>query len=239
MITKNSDAILDESLASLKKLTDEIIIVDSRSTDNTLRIARKYRARIYVSDEEDLGKKRALGFKKAKNNWILTIDADEVIPPSLASEIKQVVESGKYDGYYLPFQCHYLGRPVCYGGESHRKLRLFKKDCVVIKPALVHEGYEMTKGRTTTLENKICHYSYRSLPQMYGKFTDYALREARQKKVKGEKTSFKKIFMYPVHMFYARFVKDKGYKDGLWRLPLDLGFAYMEWATYFFMIFLR
>jgi glycosyltransferase involved in cell wall biosynthesis len=98
MITKNSDAILDESLASLKKLTDEIIIVDSRSTDNTLRIARKYRARIYVSDEEDLGKKRALGFKKAKNNWILTIDADEVIPPSLASEIKQVVASGKYDG---------------------------------------------------------------------------------------------------------------------------------------------
>ena len=72
---------------------------------------------------------------------------------------------------------------------------------------------------------------------MYKKFTDYAIRNASEKLKKGEKTSIKKIFIYPVHMFWARFIKDKGYKDGFFRMPLDIGFAYMEFLTYFLLIF--
>ena len=73
---------------------------------------------------------------------------------------------------------------------------------------------------------------------MYGKFTDYALREAKIKKEKGERTSLRKIFFHPAHMFWARFVEDEGYKDGLFRIPLDLGFAYMEFLTYITLPFI-
>ena len=74
---------------------------------------------------------------------------------------------------------------------------------------------------------------------MFGKFTDYAKREARQKINKGEKSSIKKIVFYPLHMFWARFIKDKGYKDGIFRIPLDVGFAYMEFLTYVLILFYR
>ena len=73
---------------------------------------------------------------------------------------------------------------------------------------------------------------------MYKKFTDYAIREAKQRRLNGESTSLKKIVMYPPHMFWARFIKDEGYRDGLFRIPLDLGFAYMEFLTYMTMLFL-
>ncbi|PIZ67364.1 hypothetical protein COY12_02075 [Candidatus Roizmanbacteria bacterium CG_4_10_14_0_2_um_filter_33_96] len=58
---------------------------------------------------------------------------------------------------------------------------------------------------------------------------------AKEKYLSGEKSSFKKVFIYPIHMFWARFITDKGYEDGLFRIPLDLGFAYMEFVTYFML----
>ena len=67
---------------------------------------------------------------------------------------------------------------------------------------------------------------------MYKKFTAYAFWEAKDKFKSGERSSLKKLILYPVHMFWARFIKDKGYKDGYFRIPLDLGFAYMEFLTY-------
>jgi len=103
-------------------------------------------------------------------------------------------------------------------------------------PVLVHERITIKKKRTGKLKGKIHHHSYRSISQIYKKFTRYAFWEAIQKRQAGERPSFKKIFLYPLHMFWARFFKDKGYKDGLFRIPLDLGFAYMEFLTYFLLL---
>jgi len=239
MITKDSEELLERVLSSIKTLVDEMVIVDSISTDNTVLIAKKFRAKVYNFKDDNLGEKRAFGLKKVTSPWVLTIDADEIVTKELAKEIKKVIQSNQYVGYEIPFQCHYLGRAVNYGGEYHKKLRLFLKDKVVIKPVLIHERFEIKSGKVKTLKNKLYHYGYRSLGQMYKKFTVYALREARQKVKTKEKTSLKKIFLYPIHMFWARFIKDKGYKDGLFRIPLDLGFVYMEFLTYFSMLFVR
>ncbi len=89
------------------------------------------------------------------------------------------------------------------------------------------------------MRNKILHYSYRSLTQLYKKFSGYAWKEAKRKRQQGERTSAKKIVLYPLHMFWARFIEDKGYQDGFFRIPLDLGFAYMEFLTYFLMLFIK
>lgn len=239
VITKNAEELLDESLSSVQNLVDEIIIVDDYSKDNTLSIAKNHGATIYCHTERDLGKQKTYGIKKAKGEWILILDADEIVSKELKKEIKSILSLKNRDeiGYVIPYQNHFLGRPISYGGENYKMLRLFKKKYAVTAPSLVHEKVVLKKGKIGYLKHRIYHYSYRSLVQMYRKFTDYAIRDKDRKIMAGEHTSLKKVILYPIHMFWARFIEDKGYKDGLFRIPLDLGFAYMEFLTYFLMIF--
>lgn len=240
VITKNAQNFLERALKSSIDLVDEIIVIDDYSTDNTVNIAKSFKARIFFHHEYDLGKQRNFGYQKAKGIWVLVLDADEYISPQLKNEILKLKKSGfktEYNGYWIRFQTHFLGKPLHYGGETYSKMVLFKKNAVVISPAFIHEKYEVTEGKVGKLSNVIYHNSYESIIAMYKKFTGYGIRAAKQKKKDGEKTSVRKIILYPIHMFWSRFVLDKGYKDGLFRIPLDLGFAYMEFLTYFLLPF--
>lgn len=248
MITKNAQETIEESLRSVYDWVDEIVVIDDYSTDNTknqiLNIQNQndnVKFKIFINKENNLGRQRAFGLTKCSNGWVLVLDSDEIVTKELQKEIvkllnTQIVEE---NGFYIPVQTHYLGRQLRYGGENYKKMVLFKKGEVIINPLRVGEKFELISGKAGQLKNKIFHYSYRSLRQIYRKFTGYAIGEAKDRVEKGEKTSIKKIFLYPPHMFWARFIKDKGYKDGLFRIPLDLGFAYMEFLTYFSMLFIK
>lgn len=236
--TFNSQSTIEKTLQSVKDLVNEIIAVDNNSKDKTIEILKKYQAKIIKYQGKNLGKQYNLGLKHCQNDWILILDSDEYLSKDLKKEIKTLFNKQiykKYDGFYIPFQNHFLGKPVNYGGENYQMLRLFKKDKIIITQEKIHQKYILRSNKIGSLKGKIIHYSYRSLWQTYKKFTYYAIEEAKQKFKKGEKSSFKKIILYPIHMFYARFIKDKGYKDGLFRIPLDLGFAYMEFMTYFLL----
>lgn len=241
MITKNSAEIIDKSLSSIKELANEIIIIDDFSKDKTVKIAQKYNTKIFLHHEEDLGKQRAYGLKKVKENWILVLDPDEIIPKKLMKEInKKLLDVNlEIEGFIIPYQNHLFNKKINYGGENYQMLRLFKKQHCKIMPSLLHEKFELKSEKIGVLKNKIYHYSYRSLIQIFKKFTHYSMTQAKQNIKNNEKTSLKKIFLYPPHMFWARFIKDKGYKDGLFRIPLDLGFSYMEFLSYFLMIFIK
>lgn len=237
--TKNNEKTLFNTLKSVKNFVDEMVVIDNLSTDNTLKIAKKFKAKVVVYKGKNLGEQYQKGLKKAKNQWILVLDSDEVLSSDLKKEILKLIKKeklNKYDGYLIPFQNHFLGKPINYGGEDYKMLRLFKKNKIYITPEKIHQKYILKSKKLGVLKGKIIHYSYRSLWQTYKKFTYYAIEEAKQKAKKGEKSSLKKIFLYPIHMFYARFIKDKGYKDGFFRIPLDLGFAYMEFFTYFLLL---
>ncbi len=243
IITKNAEELLDNCLQSVQGLVDEIVLVDDYSKDKTLEIAKKYNARIYKHREKNLGKQKAYGLQKTKNEWILFLDADERLSLKLKEEIQSLKNSNfkfkisNYSGYYIPYQNHFLGKPINHGGENYAMIRVFKKTYAISHQSLVHEKIEIREGKVGKLKNKIYHYSYRTFWQMYSKFTDYAVREASQRVNKGESSSLKKLTLYPLHMFWVRFVKDKGYKDGIFRLPLDIGFAYMEFLTYLLLWF--
>ena len=143
LITKNAQELLENSLNSCKDLVGEIIVVDNNSKDNTREILKKYQAKIYQSSLNDLGQQRAYGLSKVKNEWVLILDSDEVISDSLKKEIIKLLKSkfAKSEGYLIPFQNHFLGRPVNYGGENYKMLRLFKKKSVTIGKSLVHESF--------------------------------------------------------------------------------------------------
>jgi len=240
ILSKNNEDVLENCLKSTEKLNCDIIIIDSHSTDNTLTIAKSYTKKIYDYKGLNLGKKRKFAINKVRSEWILFLDADERLSNKLIIEINTTIsEYSKYNSFFIPFANHYLGKRVRHGGENYKMIRLLKKSDTLIKPSLVHEEIYSKTKKTGVLNGKIFHYSYRSINQLYSKFTDYAFRDAKQKAQNKEKTSLKKIFLYPLHMFWSRFIKDKGYKDGLFRIPLDLGFAYMEFLTYISLPFYK
>lgn len=241
MITKNAAETLEKSLASIKKIADEIIVVDSNSTDRTVEIAKNYLATVYVKEFTDIGKQRMFGLSKASGKWILILDDDEIVSERLMNEIKSKVENKnlKINGYYISYQNFFLDQPLQFGGEDYKMLRFFRRNELSIKPSLVHNKLELKNKNVGYLKGKIFHHSYRSLPQMFFKFHDYGIRMAKEKYLEGEKSSLKKIFLYPAHMFWSRFIEDKGIEDGLFRIPLDLGFAYMEFVTYITLFILN
>lgn len=250
VISKNAEKLIKKCLCSVLPIADEIIVVDNYSKDQTVNIAKEIGAKVYLHNTQNLGELRAYALSKTHGDWILVLDTDETLTLELKKEIRSLISQSRFNqlnqsalnaksGFMVPFQNHFLGKPVNYGGEDYKMLRLFKKNAVKIEESLVHEKYELKKGNIGFLQNKIHHYSYRSISQTFKKFTDYAVREAKQKYENKEQSSFKKIFIYPIHMFWARFVEDKGYKDGLFRIPLDLGFAYMEFMMYVILFVLN
>lgn len=237
MITKNCSTFVNKSLKSLTGLTDEIILVDDFSTDNTLRIARKYQATIFKHKLRGHGLQKRYAVSKTRNTWVLCLDSDEILSSSLKKEIRETLKTKSYySGFYIPYQNYFLNRKVCFGGENYQKLILFNKNKARISKDPIHDKVIVEKGKIGFLKNKINHYSYQSLLQVFRKFTKYALSDYYVKAKKKESSSLKKVVLYPIHMFYSRFVKDKGYLDGLFRIPLDLGFAYMEFLTYLLLL---
>ena len=233
MVTLNAEDLLHKSLKSASSIADEIIVIDSGSTDSTLTILKGFRVKLIKAKKNHLGTNKAKALALATGYLVLSLDSDEIVSTLLVRTIRLLKRRKNIaDGYIIPFRNHYLGKRLRYGGENYSMIRLGKRKKLRFKMASVHECLEVDSKKIEKISAPILHYSYRSLSQLFGKFTNYALSEAREKSKVGERSSLKKIFLYPIHMFWARFIKDKGYKDGLIRVPLDIGFAYMEFLTY-------
>lgn len=233
MITLNSEELLQQSLNSTKPIADETIVVDAGSKDSTLSILKHNKISPTKVRVNHLGRNKSKALSLARCSLVLLIDSDEILTEGLIKEIKNIKRKKNIsDGYIIPFQNHFLGKPLSYGGENYAMLRLGKRSKLKVKLSSVHESLEIKSKHIIRLHSPILHHSYRSLGQTFYKFTNYALWDATDKFTAGEKSSLKKIILFPIHMLWARFIEDKGYKDGMFRLPLDIGFAYMEFLTY-------
>ena len=245
MIVKNDEKLLRAALDSVNGLVDQVVIVDNCSINHLSKALKDLRIKVYRKCTTNLGELRQYGLRKVTGEWVLMLDVDERVSKELKQEIldiKRKILNRKYSGskgFLIPYKNHFLGRPVRYGGENYKILRLFKKKAVKIEAAHLHEKVELLNGKPGMLKNNILHYSYRSLSQIFSKFTQYGWRQAQDRVNRGERLSTKNLTLYPLHMFWARFIEDNGYKDGLLRIPLDLGFAYMEFLSYFCMFFLK
>ncbi len=233
MVTLNAQELLHRSLASASVIADEIIVVDAGSTDSTLHILKLLKIIPIKVRTNHLGRNKAKALSLATGDLVLSLDSDEILSRGLIKEILKIKNSKTVcSGYIIPFRNYFLSKRIKHGGENYAMIRLARRKYVSIKQVSVHESLVLRSKNVGKLSSPIIHHSYRNLVQVYKKFTTYALNEARERFENGEKSSLKKIVLYPVHMFWARFIKDKGYKDGILRIPLDLGFAYMELVTY-------
>lgn len=238
MVTYNSAEVVEGAVKSIAEVGDEVLIGDGESTDGTVEIVRKYEGKVIRQKKKNLGQRKQELVERAKGQWIFVLDADERVSGELAEEIGRLGERkrGSAIAYRIPYQNYVFGRQVYYGGEKYAKVRLFRRGLARISPGQLHEEIVMKKGVVGELKGVIHHHSYRTLWQLFTKFTQYSWIAAREKKWQGATLSLEKLFLYGPHMFWARFVKEKGYKDGWRGLVLALAFGYMEGLTYWLML---
>lgn len=189
LITKNEAANIRECLQSVS-WADEIIVVDSASTDDTASIAKEMGAQVHVhADWPGFGpqKNRALGY--ANKDWIFSIDADERVTPELRAEIEQAMCSGETDGYYCPRLSQFCGQFVHHSGwYPDYVLRLFKRGTGRFSDSLVHESVLLT-GSTARLKIPLLHYSYLTAADVERKVEHYSTAAAQQMFQAGKRSS--------------------------------------------------
>lgn len=151
-------------------------------------------------------------------------------------EGNHVVQENTIVGYKIPYQNYVFGKPVYYGGEKYSKIRLFRRGFGRVTPEPLHEEV-VVNGPVGQLHGVIHHYSYRTPRQLFSKFTKYASIAAREKYKRSERITLRLLLLNGPHMFWARFIKNQGYKDGWRGLVLALAFGYMEGLTYWILAY--
>lgn len=221
----------------------EIITISTKAVGiphHIIQAANKLDAHINcdISDDASLGKRKVKLISSSQADWLLLLDTDEDISNTLINEIKQIVriDDSKYNGYLIPYRNYAFGRQVTYGGEQYSKIRLFRRKYGLVTEVPIHEEVQVT-GEIGKLTGKIIHKSFRNPLQVFKKFTRYSWLVSDEKQKNGEKVTYKKLFFYAPHMFWARAIKDQGWKDGWRGILLALFFAYMEGLTYWLLLY--
>ncbi|WP_128547858.1 glycosyltransferase family 2 protein [Larkinella soli] len=224
IITLNAERTLAKSLASVADWADEIILVDSGSTDATLSIARKFECRVYHREFDGFGTQKQYAVEQATHDWVLVLDADEIVSKPLALEIRELFTKGTpiMDGYALPRNLVFLGRVLRYSGQ-HRQpiLRLFDRRQGCISPTRVHESVQVA-GPVGRFSAPLIHDSYGSLHEYVVKMNQYTTLSAgemaaRQKKANLPLQGLRFLFTFLKIYIFRRGVLD-GYPGFVWAL---------------------
>lgn len=206
----------------LEKLhfADEIVVFDSGSTDDTVSICRQYTSHVTVTDWPGDGPQKNRAFEAATGDWLLCVDADELVSEALALEIQQAIENTSHAAFSVPFQSYYLGRAIRYGdwrGEAH--VRLIRRGYGTFTPAYVYGAdgahCELTvKGTTGALKNKIAHYPFPSVERMLEKLNAYSSGSAAIRHHKGKRGGVLVAIAHALWSFFRGYIIRRGFLDG-------------------------
>jgi glycosyltransferase involved in cell wall biosynthesis len=211
IITFNEENYIRDALESVK-WADEIVVVDSLSTDQTVTICQTYTPHVYQIPWQGHVRQKQLATDKTTHDWVLSLDADERISPELAVEIQHVL-SGKpaYMGYYMPRQTYYLGDWVRYcGWYPDEKLRLFYKPVSRWAGKNPHDRVEV-QGNTQHLRHALYHYSYENITDHITKLNNYSSIAAAQKK---SVVSGSGILARTILVFLKKYLLKQGFREG-------------------------
>lgn len=225
VLTKNEEKLIGKCLTNLT-WCDEIIVIDDDSTDNTASEARKYKAKVFKrSLNGDFSAQRNFGLEKAKGNWILFIDADEIVTDPLASEIKKKTKSTRFNGFLANRKLIFMDKKMN-GGEwgGIWLLRLAKKESGKWERA-VHEEWRV-KGSVGKLSSPLLHSPTNSLSEFVQKINFYSQIHARSNETEGKSSNLIKVIFWPFFKFINNYLFKRGYKDGVH------GFVYAAFMSF-------
>ncbi len=214
ILTKNSEKTLEKALLSVVDISGEIIIVDDFSTDKTLKIAKKFKTKIYKKKLNDFSDQRNFALKKSKSAWILFLDSDEFLSKSLAKEIETKIKNNKINGYFIKRIDIFLGKEIMYGEAGHTKLLRLGKNNFGKWERTVHETWKIQE-RTETLKNFLYHNSHENLESFLNSINKFSSLHALANKKEGKKSNIAKIIVWPIAKFVYSYIYCSGFLDGI------------------------
>lgn len=214
IIALNEEANLPRCLESVR-WADEVVLIDSGSTDRTREIAAGYGAEVIALEWQGFGTAKREGVNRATGPWILSVDADEEVTPELKAEIEAVIADGDGRvGYFIPRRTQFLGRWIYHcGWYPDPVLRLFRKDRGDFDEAVVHERVDVT-GEVGRLQCDLLHYSYPTLECYFEKFNRYTTMAAQAAYERGRRAGAFDILVRPTANFIKQYFLKAGFLDG-------------------------
>lgn len=217
IITKNEAEMISRSITMLKQLTDDIIIIDNDSTDQTLNITTENGCRVYQKSWDGYGANKNKGIALARYNWILSIDADEIPDTALLTSIKELDFNEDVNTVYdISFKAYYGNKPINFGnwGRDHH-IRLFNRTRVKWSEPPVHETLLLPKNVCVKkLKGHLHHYSVKNAQEHKAKITHYAQLSALKYLQSGKKAGFVKLYISPLFHFLKSYLFLLGFLDG-------------------------
>ncbi|HUD44627.1 MAG TPA: glycosyltransferase family 2 protein [Patescibacteria group bacterium] len=231
VLTKNEENMIADCLDSLS-FCDEVVVIDSKSTDRTAEIAERAGAKVFKDISSSFAERRNLGKSKAKGKWLLYIDADERVSPQLQQSIKSIVDAQRevFSAYRIQRQNYYLGNHLWPYIEKLE--RLFKKEALDHWYGQLHETAKV-KGEIGELEGYILHFSHRDLESMVEKTNLWSETEANLRlNANHPAMTWWRFPRVMLSAFYASYVQQKGYKAGTAGLIESIYQSFSIFITY-------
>ncbi len=233
VIAYNDEANMRPCLESLYWV-DEIIVVDSFSSDQTTVISQEYTDKVYQHEFKGFGQLRNEAMAHASYEWIFSLDTDERATSDVKDEIYQILtDSQQAQAYFVPRRNNFLGRWIKYCGwyPDYRQPQFFQKAHMRYKQDLVHESFEVT-GTIGYLKNAIQQYPFRNIDHYFSKMDRYSSLMSEQMRRRGRRFYVHQLISHPLFTFFKMYIMRRGIFDGMPGLALSGLYAYYTFVKY-------
>ncbi len=234
VIARDEERNMERCLGSLQWADSLLVLMDDRTTDATAEISQLCGATVISGTFQNYAHQRNRALELATGDWVLFVDADEVVPPDLAAEVREIVDrEDTSPGYWVARKNILFGRWMRHAGWSpDYQLRLLRRGSASYDEGrTVHELVKLD-GEAGHLRNALVHYNYDSVGQFLAKQQVYASMAASDMFHQGIRPKPHNYLLQPWRQFWRRFVVLEGYRDGWLGLFLSILLAYYEFETY-------
>ena len=235
LITKNEADRVERCLQSVAKVADEIIVLDSGSTDDTVAICQRYTDKVTITDWPGFGKQKQRALAQATGDWVLSIDADEALDDTMAQALRDLLAQDeiKHTAYRLPWGVTLYGKTLRYGRSARAVLRLFQREGATYTPDEVHETVIPAAGSTGKLKGFLLHYTHRDYGHGLDKAAQYAWLGAQKYHRKGKKSHGLLIALLRAGWtFFLIYFLRRGFLDGSVGFIMAMTYAQVNFNKY-------
>jgi glycosyltransferase involved in cell wall biosynthesis len=212
---------------------DEILYVDSFSTDGTAAFCAEHGVRHVNVPFTGFGRIRNQALEFASHDWIVSMDTDERATPEFAAEVRETLVQPRHDAYFVPRHNTFLGRPVRFGGmyPDYRQPQVFNRRKFRYRDDLVHEGFECS-GSIGYFKNAIWQHPWPTLKVIMQKGDRYTTLVARQRFEKGKRAGVAQLLGHPPAAFFKKYFIQQGFRDGVPGLMIATQHAFFTFVKY-------
>ena len=234
IITYNEEDIIERCIRSVQEIADQIVVVDSGSTDRTREIAQSLGAEVYTRDFDDFSSQKNFALEKCRSEWILFLDADEIVTDELRNSIKKALEKPEAEGYKINRRLYYFGDILKHAFQPEWRLRLVKRNAEPRWTGRIHEELRF-KGKVGYIKGDLIHYSYKSFRNQLEKSVRFAHLVAMEKYKSGKRATLLNLLLNPVLSFFRELFLRKLFLDGKRGVIFSLNSAVYTFMKYLYI----